>query len=62
MPEPKVWVFFYGSYMNLGVLREVDLVPERWEIGRLGGFDTVNSVQASLRKRFAAEQARRAYR
>ena len=38
MAEPKVWVFFYGSYMNLGVLREVDLVPERWEVGRLGGF------------------------
>jgi hypothetical protein len=39
MAEPKVWVFFYGSYMNLEVLREVDLVPQRWEIGRLGGFD-----------------------
>jgi hypothetical protein len=29
---PKVWVFFYGSYINFEVLKEVDLVP-----GRVGG-------------------------
>jgi hypothetical protein len=29
MAEPKVWGFFYGSYINLGVLREVELVPEQ---------------------------------
>lgn len=27
----KVWGFFYGSYMNRAVLREVDVVPEHWE-------------------------------
>ena len=48
MAEPKVWVFFYGSYMNLGVLREVDLVPERWEVGRLGGFDIQIRPRANL--------------
>ena len=48
MGERKVWVFFYGSYMNLGVLREVDLVPERWEIGRLGGFDIQIQPRANL--------------
>jgi hypothetical protein len=25
---PQVWTFFYGSYINFEVLREVDLVPE----------------------------------
>jgi hypothetical protein len=34
-----VWVFFYGSFINLEVLRRVDLVPERVEVARLGGFD-----------------------
>jgi hypothetical protein len=48
MAEPKVWVFFYGSYMNLGVLREVGLVPERWEVGRLGGFDIQIRPRANL--------------
>ena len=39
MPEPIVWTFFYGSYMNLDVLEQVDLVPERFEVATLGGFD-----------------------
>jgi hypothetical protein len=24
MTEPKIWTFFYGSYINLDVLREVN--------------------------------------
>jgi cation transport regulator ChaC len=48
MMEPKIWVFFYGSYMNLGVLRDVDLVPERWEVGRLSGFDIRIQPRANL--------------
>jgi hypothetical protein len=43
-----VWVFFYGSYMNLDVLREVELVPERWEVGRLSGFDIRIQPRANL--------------
>ena len=39
MNEPKVITFFYGSYINLDVLREVDIVPERVEAARLAGFD-----------------------
>lgn len=39
MPDPKVVTFFYGSYINPTVLREVDLVPERVEVARLPGFD-----------------------
>ena len=48
MTEPKVWVFFYGSYINPGVLREVDLVPEHWEVGRLPGFDIRIQPRANL--------------
>ncbi len=39
MTEPTVLVFFYGSYINRTVLREVDLAPERFEVARLDGYD-----------------------
>ena len=39
MSEPRVRVFFYGSYMNPTVLREVGIVPERFEVARLDGYD-----------------------
>jgi hypothetical protein len=48
MAEPKVWVFFYGSYINLDVLREVQLVPEQWEVARLHGFDIRIQPRANL--------------
>jgi hypothetical protein len=48
MTEPKVWVFFYGSYINLDVLREVQLVPEQWEVARLHGFDIRIQPRANL--------------
>jgi cation transport regulator ChaC len=48
MTEPAVWVFFYGSYMNFAVLREVDLVPERWEVASLAGFDIRIQPRANL--------------
>ena len=37
--ESKVWTFFYGSYINLDVLRVVDLVPQQYEVARLSGFE-----------------------
>jgi hypothetical protein len=43
-----VWVFFYGSYINFAVLREVDLVPEQWEVARLPGFDIRIQPRANL--------------
>jgi cation transport regulator ChaC len=46
--RPRVWVFFYGSYMNFDVLREVDLVPDRWEVARLAGFDLRIAHRANL--------------
>lgn len=39
MSDPKVVTFFYGSYMNPTVLREVDLIPDRVDVARLPGFD-----------------------
>ena len=48
MAESKVWVYFYGSYMNFAVLREVGYVPERWEVARLGGFDLLIRPRANL--------------
>jgi cation transport regulator ChaC len=48
MSETKVWVFFYGSYMNREVLKEVNLVPERWETARLSSFDIIIRPRANL--------------
>jgi hypothetical protein len=48
MIEPKVWTFFYGSYINLDVLKEVNFTPERWEVARLHGFDIRIQPRANL--------------
>ncbi|HKA86673.1 MAG TPA: gamma-glutamylcyclotransferase family protein [Haliangiales bacterium] len=37
--DPKVWTFFYGSFINVDVLREVDFVPEAVLLARLSGYD-----------------------
>ncbi len=39
MPESVLWTFFYGSFINLDVLRHLNLVPERYEVAKLNGFD-----------------------
>ncbi len=48
MAEPRVWVFFYGSYMNFGVLREVNLIPPQWQVATLAGFDISIRPRANL--------------
>jgi hypothetical protein len=48
MTEPRVWVFFYGSYMNVDVLRDVEVIPEQWEVARLFGFDIRIQPRANL--------------
>ncbi|UCE02966.1 MAG: gamma-glutamylcyclotransferase [Candidatus Latescibacterota bacterium] len=48
MSEPKVWVFFYGSFINREVLAEVDLIPERVEVARLAGYDITIRPLANL--------------
>jgi hypothetical protein len=37
MAEPKVWVFFYGSFINRQVLARGGLVPR--DLARLGPID-----------------------
>lgn len=46
--EPKIWTFFYGSYMNFDVLKEVDYIPEHWEVARLNGYDIHIQPRANL--------------
>jgi len=48
VPDPAVWVFFYGSYINVDVLGEVDLVPARIEVARLSGYDIHIAPLANL--------------
>ena len=48
MNQPKVWTFFYGSYINLDVLKEVDLVPGKVTVARLNGFDILIGPLANL--------------
>jgi hypothetical protein len=45
---PRVWTFFYGSYINFEVLGEVALVPENWEVARVAGFDIRIQPRANL--------------
>ena len=46
--DHRVWVFFYGSYINLDVLREVNLVPGEHEVVTLSGFDIRIEPRANL--------------
>ena len=48
LAEPRVWVFFYGSYINFDVLQEAGLVPGEWEVARLPGFDLEIAPRANL--------------
>ncbi len=36
--EPKIWVFFFGAYINFSVLREIDLIPEEFRVATLSGY------------------------
>jgi hypothetical protein len=46
--EPKVWTFFYGSYINFNVLKEVNYIPEQWAVARLHGYDIRIGPRANL--------------
>lgn len=48
MEEAKVWTFFYGSNINLDILKKVELVPDRVEVARLSGFDIEIQPLANL--------------
>ena len=48
MRERRIWTFFYGSYINLDVLKEVDYIPDEHHVARLPGFDIVIGPLANL--------------
>lgn len=48
MSAPRVWTFFYGSYMNRRVLAEVGLTPEEMEPAMVAGWDIVIRPRANL--------------
>ncbi len=48
MSEHIVATFFYGSYMNLNVLRALDILPRNVEIATLKGFKVCIRPLANL--------------
>jgi len=46
--QAKIWTFFYGSYLNLKVLKEVDILPDQVEVARLNGYDIYINPLANL--------------
>ncbi|PWT90193.1 MAG: hypothetical protein C5B54_07600 [Acidobacteria bacterium] len=48
MEKEQIWTFFYGSYMNLDVLKQVNYKPEKWEVAKLNGYDIRISPRANL--------------
>lgn len=48
MSPHHVCVFFYGSYINRGVLAEIGLEPASWAVATLPGFDLRISPRANL--------------
>ena len=46
----KASVFFYGSYINFDVLKEVNIILENWEVAKLNGYDIVIRPRANLIK------------
>jgi hypothetical protein len=45
---PRVWVFFYGTFMRPGVLAEHEVTPTEVVPARLGGFDLDVRPRANL--------------
>ena len=48
MTQPKVRVFFYGSFINREVLAKGGFVPAKVEVARLWGFDVLIETLATL--------------
>ncbi len=48
MSEYPVNVFFYGSYMNFAVLKEVDINEREFTVGSISGFALTISPLANL--------------
>jgi hypothetical protein len=39
MSERKAWCFFYGYYINILLLKEINIIPQQYEVAKLNGFD-----------------------
>lgn len=39
MSEKRVWVFFYGLFMDFKILSEQGLIAEDWKVAQLHGYD-----------------------
>ena len=48
MTEARIWTFFYGSFMNLEVLKKLSIVPAAVEVATLSGFDIFIRPLANL--------------
>ncbi|MDX1402579.1 MAG: gamma-glutamylcyclotransferase family protein [Kiloniellales bacterium] len=48
MPGRSVWTFYYGSNINLEILKRFDYLPEKVEVAKLHGFDITISPLANL--------------
>jgi len=48
MGAKTVWTFFYGSNINLEILKRFDYVPDKVEVARLLGFDITIRPLANL--------------
>ena len=48
MSQRSVWTFYYGSNMNLEILKRFDYVPEQVEVAELNGFDITVRPLANL--------------
>lgn len=46
--EKKVWVFFYGSYINRDVLNELGVSLDFFDVAKLTGFDVLIQPHANL--------------
>lgn len=44
----KIWSFFYGAYMNLKVLKSLNVIPEKYEVAKLNGFDISIKPRANV--------------
>jgi len=46
----RVWTFFYGSFINLTVLKQYQVFPEEIQVAKLEGFDIRIEPLATLVK------------
>lgn len=48
--KQEILTFFYGSYINLNVLKEVNYIPRKIEVATLNGFDLTIEPLANIKE------------